>query len=159
MTRRRFACWWNGMSKLLSLRPGASLAIITWRQDVAQESFVAAFRKLPQLRSEQAFGPWLLATTRRNAIRESRRRPLATQGLPLEKIAETETDQLHEHEDLVPMLARLPEHERDVVCLRYISGLSVCEIADDLARPIGTVTKQLSRATERLRTIASKVEQ
>ena len=52
---------------------------------------------------------------------------------------------------LLAALARLPEHERLVVALRYLEGHSVAEIGQVLGRPVGTVTKQLSRAIQRLR--------
>ena len=54
-------------------------------------------------------------------------------------------------EDLLAAVARLPEHERIVIVLRYVDGRSVAEVAAALGRPIGTVTKQLSRAIERLK--------
>jgi RNA polymerase sigma-70 factor (ECF subfamily) len=46
---------------------------------------------------------------------------------------------------------RLPDHERDVVTLHHLDGHSVQAVADLTGRPLGTVTKQLSRAYERLR--------
>ena len=48
-------------------------------------------------------------------------------------------------------LARLPDHEQQVLLLRYFDDLPVADIAAFLRRPIGTVTKQLSRALTRLR--------
>jgi RNA polymerase sigma-70 factor (ECF subfamily) len=54
-------------------------------------------------------------------------------------------------------VARLPEHERLVVVLRYLNGHSVAEVAAALGRPVGTVTKQLSRAIERLKVRAKGV--
>lgn len=43
------------------------------------------------------------------------------------------------------------DRERVLVGLRYFDGYNTAEIAQITARPIGTVTKQLSRATRRLR--------
>ena len=48
-------------------------------------------------------------------------------------------------------VSSLPEHERTVTVLRYFNGHSVIEIADLTGRPVGTITKQLSRALKRLR--------
>ena len=48
-------------------------------------------------------------------------------------------------------ITRLPEHERIVVVMRYVDGRSVKDIADATGRPVGTISKQLSRAIERLR--------
>ena len=42
-------------------------------QDVAQEAFLAAYRKLHSLRDRSRFGPWILKIARREAYRSSRR--------------------------------------------------------------------------------------
>ena len=52
---------------------------------------------------------------------------------------------------VVEKLGRLSEHERTLVVLRYINGHSMAEIAEMTGRPIGSVTKQLSRAIAQLR--------
>ena len=48
-------------------------------------------------------------------------------------------------EEVVQHIARLPEHERIVVVMRYVDGRSIKEIADATGRPAGTVSKQISR--------------
>jgi RNA polymerase sigma-70 factor (ECF subfamily) len=45
----------------------------------------------------------------------------------------------------------LPEAESQVVMLHYFDGHPVAAVAAILGRPVGTVTKQLSRAYARLR--------
>ena len=52
---------------------------------------------------------------------------------------------------LLNRVRQLPKHERLIVSLRYFDGHGVQEIAQITGRPVGTVTKQLSRALERLR--------
>ena len=52
---------------------------------------------------------------------------------------------------LLDRIRRLPAHERLVITLRYFEGHDVQHIAQITGRPVGTVTKQLSRALERLR--------
>jgi RNA polymerase sigma-70 factor, ECF subfamily len=56
-----------------------------------------------------------------------------------------------EHEHLLSLVARLPDHERVLIGQRYLDGHSIAEIAAITSRPIGTVTKRLSRAIARLR--------
>ena len=56
-----------------------------------------------------------------------------------------------ERERLLRCVQSLPAHERLAVSLRYFEGHGVHEIARMTGRPVGTVTKQLSRAIERLR--------
>jgi RNA polymerase sigma factor (sigma-70 family) len=48
-------------------------------------------------------------------------------------------------------LLNLPENYRKIVLLRYYGSQSCSEIAEQLDMPLGTVTKQLSRAYEMLR--------
>ncbi len=127
-------------------------------QDVAQESLVAALRQLAQLRENRAFGPWLLTAVRRNANRSRTRRPAEVNGLALSEMAEDQPAWTAEFEDLVPMLRRLADHEQMVIGLRYLSGLSVRQIAEETGRPIGTVTKQLSRAIAKLQQMLVEVD-
>ncbi len=128
-------------------------------QDVAQDSFVIAFRQLGTLRNARTFGPWLLALTRREAVRRRRRSPVT---VSIDAVAETAiatiTPAWHqEYESLVGAIGRLPDHEREVVVFHYLDGYSAREMAELTGRPVGTVTKQLSRAIRRLRRWLVKV--
>jgi RNA polymerase sigma-70 factor, ECF subfamily len=127
--------------------------------DAGQEAFLHAFRRLRDLRSPEQFGIWLLRITRRESIRLSRRRvrdpshSLDEAGAdpPQDPAASQLNGLSNDSEELLAAVAKLPEHERIVVALRYLDGHSVAEVAAALGRPIGTVTKQLSRAIERLK--------
>ena len=127
-------------------------------QDIAQECFVAAFRCLASLRSNEAFGPWLLVSVRRKAVQfGSRTRELA-HGLPLDEMLVDRKCWDMELAEILPLLDRLPDHELEVVNLRYLNGCSVQQVAEATQRPIGTVTKQLSRAIVRLREMIAEIE-
>ena len=63
-----------------------------------------------------------------------------------------------EKQALLAAVLKLPEGERQVVMLRYFSALGVRDVAEILGRSLGTVTKQLSRAHKRLRTILERQE-
>jgi RNA polymerase sigma-70 factor (ECF subfamily) len=119
-------------------------------EDVVQSSFVIAHAKLPELRDPAAFGSWLLTIVRRQAQEESQARRMTTTTYADQRAAPP-SERGDEHELLLSTIADLLEHERTVVVLRYIDGHSVQEIADMTGRPLGTVTKQLSRAVHRLR--------
>ena len=43
-------------------------------------------------------------------------------------------------------IGRLPESQRNIVLLRYYGGLTCAQVARRLELPLGTVTKNLSRA-------------
>jgi RNA polymerase sigma-70 factor, ECF subfamily len=129
--------------------------------DAGQEAFLQAFHRLGELRQPELFGVWLLRIARREAIRLARRRAReASTSLdeagtepPLEHDGEAGVAQRlsADAHELLMAVARLPEHERVVVALRYLEGHSVAEVAAQLGRPVGTVTKQLSRAIKRLK--------
>ena len=121
-------------------------------QDAAQEAFLHAHRMLNRLRSAAAFGPWLLRIVRRRAIRLQRARRAERTGTDgIDCAASEASDWMEPYREVAREIARLPEHERIVVVMRYMDGCSVKDIADATGRPVGTVTKQLSRAIERLR--------
>jgi RNA polymerase sigma-70 factor (ECF subfamily) len=121
-------------------------------QDAAQEAFLIAHQRLGQLRNAASFGPWLLRIARRRAVRLSRGRPAErTVAGCVDRAAAETCEWMEPYKEVVAQIARLPEHERIVVVMRYVDGRSVQEIADATGRPVGTVTKQLSRAVERLR--------
>lgn len=122
-------------------------------QDVAQDSFFHAYRNLGSLRDARTFGPWLLTLTRREAIKRSRkiRVAVAIESVPENAISTAVPTWNEPFEDLVTSVGRLPEHEQEVVVFHYIDAYSVAEVAEMTGRPVGTVTKQLSRAIHRLR--------
>lgn len=120
-------------------------------EDVTQETFVAAHRALEALREPDRFGPWLMQIARRTASRvreQDARRPV-----PVEDIerASRESPRSSRNDDLLSLIERLPAHERLVITMHYFDGHSSREVADATGVPLGTVTKRLSRAYERLR--------
>lgn len=120
--------------------------------DVAQEAFIAAFQSLASLRDPAGFAGWLLAIVRRRAatsVRQERRRR-SIHGDLVNRAAERGTPPSAESLELLELVERLPDQERVVIGLKYFEGHSVEKIAEMTARPIGTVTKQLSRARQRL---------
>lgn len=129
-------------------------------EEAAQEAFITAYEKLATLRKKSAFGPWILKIARRRALR------MAGEGSRMVPFDEARTGRgptpnarLSEDTRLVlDSVSRLPGHERRVVMLKYFSGQSVRDIAAVTGRPLGTVTKQLSRARARLRKMLKEVE-
>ncbi|MDG3004630.1 RNA polymerase sigma factor [Paludisphaera mucosa] len=121
--------------------------------DAAQEAFLLAFRRLGDLQRPERFGVWLLRIARREAVRMARARARSPDHAFDEPAEEPfEASRLSaDSEELLAAVARLPEHERLVVALHYLEGRTVAEVASALGRPVGTVTKQLSRAIGRLR--------
>ena len=69
----------------------------------------------------------------------------------MDRAAEPPGEWIEAYREVVEQIARLPEHERLVAVMRYVDGRTMREIAEATGRPEGTITKQLSRAIERLR--------
>lgn len=127
-------------------------------QDISQECFVAAFRRLGSLKANAAFGRWLLTSVRRAAIHAQKNQVPKVDELYLSDVVDVQPNWLSEFADILPLIEQLPHHEQDVIRLRYLSDLSVEEIAAITGRPVGTVTKQISRALARLRSLVTEVE-
>lgn len=121
--------------------------------DVAQEAFVAAFQSLSSLRDRSNFGAWLLGIVRRKAAQaaqQNRRSRTSSSDSGLDSCVAISHQPSTDSLDLLELIERLPDQERIVVGLRHFDGHSMQEIANFTGRPIGTVTKQLSRAHARL---------
>jgi RNA polymerase sigma-70 factor, ECF subfamily len=137
----------------------AELRDIHTAEDVTQATLLLAFQRLVTLRNASKFGPWLLQIARRQVIEAARKRqvPVPAGRRPLEPAAPDATaPDWREKERLLKLIDRLPARERVLISLRFFDGHSMAEIAEITARPVGTVTKQLSRAVARLRSSFQK---
>ncbi len=144
----------------LILRYERSVRSVAWAylresnacDDATQETFIAAFRSLVGLKEAAKFGPWLMQIARRTSQRQRSRTNIPIeQGTQIEEIAEVRPGISFRQRQVLECIEKLPESERLVIAMRYFDGHSSQEIADVTKRPLGTVTKQLSRAYERLR--------
>ncbi len=130
--------------------------------DAAQEAFIRAFRALDRFDISRALRPWLLSITAnlaRNRLRSFGRYLAALQRFVRadpDSIAATVDDDPGENRLVWQAVRRLGEADREVVYLRYFSGLSEAETAETLGVAIGTVKSRTHRALERLRTVIEK---
>jgi len=136
--------------------------------DIAQESFIRAYRALPQFRGDSAFYTWLYriaVNTAKKALVDLKRDPLVTEAA----MASTDDDDETSRRGLEPSdmatpdallaskeiaatvnaaIEALSEDLRQAITLREIEGLSYEEIADVMNCPIGTVRSRIFRARE-----------
>jgi len=137
-------------------------------QDITQETFIRAYRAIPQFRGESAFYTWLYriaVNTAKKALLQLKRDPLVTESARLSRDDEDETSRVEneltdgETPDAVlasKQVARavnlaveaLSEDLRQAITLREIEGLSYEEIAEMMNCPIGTVRSRIFRARE-----------
>jgi RNA polymerase sigma-70 factor (ECF subfamily) len=128
-------------------------------QELAQEVFIHAMTKLPQLRDPQCFAGWLRQIAERMAInRLARRGPVrgAEQGVlenvqahgtgPLEDLMRTE-----QKARLWAGLDRLKAIDRETLVAFYINGRSLKQMSREFETPIGTIKRRLHVARNRLR--------
>lgn len=123
-------------------------------EDLTQQVFLNAQRKLDQLRGVESARGWLFAILR-NCFLSTRR-----QTAPLSLGVELPWDELPENasppsavdsELLQTALSALPDEYRLVLLMFYFEDYSYREIAERLELPIGTVMSRLSRAKSALR--------
>lgn len=133
-------------------------------QDVAQESFLKAFRALPNFRGDSAFYTWLYRiaiNTAKNHLVSLSRRPAdvdvdaaeGTQsGLDHRLTDQATPERLLVRSQIETTVAQaideLPEELRIAITLRELEGLSYEEIAASMECPIGTVRSRIFRARE-----------
>ncbi|AVS95230.1 RNA polymerase sigma factor RpoE [Paracidovorax avenae] len=137
-------------------------------QDIAQETFLRAYRALHQFRGEAQFYTWLYriaVNTAKKALMDIKRNPVISENALRGGEDEDETSRIG-HElttDETPetvmaaqeiaaavntAMEALPEDLRQAVTLREIEGLTYEEIAEAMQCPIGTVRSRIFRARE-----------
>lgn len=122
-------------------------------EDALQEAALAGFQHFDQLRGgEHAFGAWMRRILIRQCRRvlESRRRTFPVDDL-VAYIPDTVPGPDVEATATWEMVARLSDHLRPVIVLRYLLDMSQQEIAEELSIPVGTVKSRLGKALELLR--------
>lgn len=121
-----------------------------WAEEAAQETMVRAYFALDKLKNRDSFFSWLLGIANRVAYEQERTR--RRQQETARALAQRpQPDPFSEHPALEQAVSKLPEHYRQVVLLRHYGQRSCAEVAGELGIPLGTVTKQLSRAYAKLR--------
>ena len=136
-------------------------------EDVAQETFIKAYRALPSFRGDSAFYTWLyrigINTAKNFLVTQGRRAPTMTsagfdiedaenfeEGSQLREMNTPESELMSKQiaETVNQTLQELPEELRKAITLREIEGISYEEIATIMNCPIGTVRSRIFRARE-----------
>ncbi len=129
--------------------------------DLTQQSFLVACRKLEGLRDPERARSWLFTIVRNLYLKS--RRPVDQVMTSLSDAAEPAADwdwgSAIDSERLQQALNALPETYRTPLLLYYFEDLPYREIAEILNTPIGTVMSRLSRGKEFLRTTLNSPEE
>lgn len=134
-------------------------------EDLVQDSFIRAYRALPNFRNDSAFYTWLYrigVNTTKNWLMAHGRRALTSSAMDNEEAESYDegdllrTTDTPEHllmtrqigDTVNQAVADLPEDLRTAITLREIDGLTYEEIAEVMACPVGTVRSRIFRARE-----------
>jgi RNA polymerase sigma-70 factor (ECF subfamily) len=133
-------------------------------QDIAQETFIRAYRAIGNFRGEAQFYTWLhriAVNTAKNHLVASNRRPPAEDidagdaeqfdyGIRLRDTDTPERELARQQMEQIVLRAveALPEELRTAITLREVEGLSYEVIATRMGCPIGTVRSRIFRARE-----------
>jgi len=127
-------------------------------QEVVQDVFIQALRKIGQLQNPVCFGGWLRSIANRMAINRAVRgghkiaaseacleARFVERKTPLGEVLDREQiDQLHVG------LNRLTALDRDTLVAFYFRGRSLIEMSDEFRSPVGTIKRRLHVARKRL---------
>jgi RNA polymerase sigma-70 factor (ECF subfamily) len=136
-------------------------------EDIAQETFIRAYRALAQFRGDAQFYTWLYriaVNTAKKFLMDLKRNPTVSENYfksadddetsPVEnELTSPETPEaVLASKEIAEMvnaaMDALPEELRQAITLREIEGLTYEEIADAMSCPIGTVRSRIFRARE-----------
>jgi RNA polymerase sigma factor (sigma-70 family) len=118
--------------------------------DLAQESFLVAWRKIGQFRAEGSFAGWLARIAYSRYLMEARRKKLETVDEDAAAAQHYEALEPGTRFDLERCLAKLSLGERAAITLCYALGHSNEEAAGILDMPVGTVKSHVLRGRSKL---------
>jgi RNA polymerase sigma-70 factor (ECF subfamily) len=135
-------------------------------EDLAQETFIKAFRHLRRYDPQKKLASWLFKIAHNTTLDHLRRKSLDTVPLaPVDESGEESWDVVAAPESAAPdrraesaealaglekALARVQPDYREILLLRFREGLAYHEIADVVDVPMGTVKIRLHRARKQL---------
>jgi RNA polymerase sigma-70 factor (ECF subfamily) len=134
--------------------------------EVVQEVFLRAFRKLPQLLEAERFGGWLCQIAVRLSINRAVRRPNETCVEPETFDGVPETDDtpfaaIIRQENIAQVregLNQLGTMDRETLWAFYFEGSSLKEMSEQFDSPIGTIKRRLHTARGRLRDVIGAMQ-
>ncbi|MDX6306450.1 MAG: polymerase sigma-70 factor, subfamily [Blastocatellia bacterium] len=116
--------------------------------DLVQDIFLHALRKLPTLRNPGAFGPWIGMIARNRAMdfyRSSRETIEVTEQMAVARSPNRTA------KEILDLICRLPEAYRETLVMRFVEGMTGPEIAARTGLTPASVRVNLHRGTKLLR--------
>jgi RNA polymerase sigma-70 factor (ECF subfamily) len=122
-------------------------------QDLGQEVFLRAYRKLPSLNDDCRFANWLIGISRhvgREWVRRQRRDRKVRTGIPEEALAVEAGSEGRQDATIAKALAQLPDKQRLALHLFYLQGKSADHAQEVLGMSSSGFYRLLARASERI---------
>jgi RNA polymerase sigma-70 factor, ECF subfamily len=131
---------------------GIVLARVPWSEvdDLVQDVFLVALRKLSSLREDAAFGGWL-AMIARNRAMDFHRRKQETEELSEDLASQSRPESDREAARILEVICGLPEAYRETLVLRLVEGMTGPEIAGRTGLTPASVRVNLHRGMKLLR--------
>jgi len=108
-------------------------------EEIIQEAFAAAYAHSRRVKAADDPEAWIYTVARNIGRRRVRRRLLADRLLHREQPMDSVRDVPADHTDLYRALRALPDAQREVVFLHYLTDLPLDEVARRVGVPVGTV--------------------
>ena len=132
-------------------------------EDIVQEAFIKAYRRLKALKEPCKFSSWLLRTVQHTALdhRRARKEPVSLEVIraegfdpPHESGKYSVTDQLEDLEDdlrVLEVLGRLRPDYREIFELKHLRHRTYRQIAECLGMSVSAVGEKLSRVRQMIK--------
>lgn len=135
-------------------------------QDMAQEAFLRVYQELSRFDTSRRFFPWMYRVAQNSCLNTLKKRPR-------EQLSEDEEwrryiandasvdpaaslERVSRQEAVTAALDQLPASYREPLVLKYLSGLSYQEIADQLDLPLSTIETRLFRGRHMLKKLLAE---
>jgi len=129
----------------------------TVAEDQVQEAFLSAWKSIGSFHVGRPLKPWLVRILVNKVLSYYRINPKIMISLDAELVVDPVgndvVEDIERRDQLQRVLQSLSEEQRQVVLLRYFTGLSLAETAAALGRRLGTVKSQAYRALEQLKNL------
>ncbi len=127
-------------------------------QDLVQEAFIKVYQQLNKYDQKGSFSSWIYRVAINHCMDEFRKKSYKMKQAEIneEKIVNTNHPEVvflkkEKSRQLERLIATLPEDERMIILLRYVSELSYNEISELIEIPLSDVRSKLHRAKKKMR--------
>jgi RNA polymerase sigma-70 factor (ECF subfamily) len=153
----------RGTARLVFARAYLEAGNVHRAEDLAQETFLLAWRSIGQVKETAKFRPWLLSILHRVVVDAARREGRKKRSWPardavaMERAAdgaqgpEQNVEREEQRRNALAALRGLPEEYRQVLMLRYLAGADYETIGKQLAISNGSLRGLLNRGLAMLR--------